>query len=215
MPWSTPCRVDWVRSSPYHARVHGCCARLAPVSLGAAQGHTVTNGSGQEEAIADFKLTHDHWTTSPASDAYNPLFACDCAFVDQLIAAPILGLSALVELGCWTAPKAISFRRPLRPARRPSDPVFWVGAIVKLRNIVISSHQALNMFLGELNLLELSGVRAEANGAKSGALRTTHQKSRRVDTGYPFRMRDIARLPPRLIAYTAPVGCVMTLSSAD
>jgi len=45
--------------------MRGWLLRHYPVSLGAARGHAVINGSGQEETIAG-RPTHDHGTNSPS-----------------------------------------------------------------------------------------------------------------------------------------------------
>jgi hypothetical protein len=58
--------------------MRGWLLRHYPVSLGAARGHAVINGSGQEETIAG-RPTHDHGTNSPQlrthTTHYSPVIA--------------------------------------------------------------------------------------------------------------------------------------------
>jgi hypothetical protein len=59
VPWSTLCRADWVRND------------LVLTSLGAARGHAIIDGLGQEEAIVG-RPAHDHWMNPPSSGRIQP-----------------------------------------------------------------------------------------------------------------------------------------------
>jgi hypothetical protein len=80
---STRCRVDPVSCrlgrSDLVLPMRGLLLRhYHPVSLEAARGHVIINGSGQEGAIAG-RPTHDHWTNSPQlrthTTRYSPVIA--------------------------------------------------------------------------------------------------------------------------------------------
>jgi hypothetical protein len=71
VPWSTLCRADWVRNDLVLTMRGWLLRHYHPVSLGAARGHAIIDGPGQERAIAG-RPTHDHWMNSPSSERIQP-----------------------------------------------------------------------------------------------------------------------------------------------
>src|SRR5262249_45599721 len=69
-----------------------------------------------------------------------------------------------------------------------------IRALVELHHVLVGAHEALNMLLGELDLLALlprgrAGVK-QGESQKRGEQRPGDPP--RVSTAYPFRMRDVA-----------------------
>jgi hypothetical protein len=70
VPWSTRCRAHWGRNDLVFTKRGWLLRHYHPISLGAARGHAIIDGLGQERAVAG-RPTHDHWMNSPSSGRCN------------------------------------------------------------------------------------------------------------------------------------------------
>src|SRR5882757_6550619 len=52
VPWSTLCRADWGRNDLVFTKRGWLLRHYHPISLGAARGHAIIDGPGQERAVA-------------------------------------------------------------------------------------------------------------------------------------------------------------------
>ena len=83
MPWTTLCRADWVRDDLVVPCAGGCYATTQFL-------WELREAMRSLMGLAKERLRIDQPTIAvrltPSSDAYSLPFACDCAFVVQLIA---------------------------------------------------------------------------------------------------------------------------------